>query len=73
MWRTRLSVLLPHLTICELLAIPERRTARTCARARCGCCHRTRFRDLRLAVCPEEVRWDAETNRRFPFRLPVTW
>ncbi|WP_294003988.1 cytochrome P450 [Streptomyces sp.] len=32
-----------------------------------------RFPDLRLAVRPEEVRWDTETIRRFPLELPVTW
>jgi cytochrome P450 len=33
----------------------------------------TRLPRLRLAVPPEEVRWDTATIRRFPFRLPVTW
>ncbi|MER5916267.1 cytochrome P450 [Streptomyces sp. NPDC001982] len=32
-----------------------------------------RFPGLRLAVRPEEVRWDAETIRRFPIELPVAW
>ncbi|WP_369250930.1 cytochrome P450 [Streptomyces sp. R41] len=32
-----------------------------------------RFPGLRLAVPPEEVRWDTETIRRFPIELPVTW
>jgi cytochrome P450 len=32
-----------------------------------------RFPRLRLAVPPEEVRWDTETIRRFPLELPVTW
>ncbi|MFD9004084.1 cytochrome P450 [Streptomyces sp. NPDC059582] len=32
-----------------------------------------RFPGLRLAVSPEEVRWDTETIRRFPIELPVTW
>ncbi|MFF7974004.1 cytochrome P450 [Streptomyces sp. NPDC007905] len=32
-----------------------------------------RFPDLRLAVPPEEVRWDTETIRRFPLELPVAW
>ncbi|MER7688942.1 cytochrome P450 [Streptomyces sp. NPDC097610] len=32
-----------------------------------------RFPGLRLAVPPEEVRWDTETIRRFPLELPVTW
>jgi cytochrome P450 len=32
-----------------------------------------RFPRLRLAVPPEEVRWDAETIRRFPLELPVAW
>ncbi|MCX4457125.1 cytochrome P450 [Streptomyces sp. NBC_01340] len=32
-----------------------------------------RFPGLRLAVPPEEVRWDTETIRRFPMELPVTW
>ncbi|MET8639103.1 cytochrome P450 [Streptomyces sp. NPDC004680] len=32
-----------------------------------------RFPNLRLAVPPEDVRWDTETIRRFPLELPVTW
>ncbi|GGN88839.1 biflaviolin synthase CYP158A2 [Streptomyces albiflavescens] len=32
-----------------------------------------RFPELRLAVPPEEVRWDTETIRRFPLELPVAW
>ncbi|WP_217142347.1 cytochrome P450 [Streptomyces sp. AC627_RSS907] len=32
-----------------------------------------RFPGLRLAVPPEEVRWDTETIRRFPLELPVAW
>ncbi|MGW7409345.1 cytochrome P450 [Streptomyces sp. NPDC054833] len=32
-----------------------------------------RFPELRLAVAPEEVRWDTETIRRFPIELPVAW
>ncbi|MFI5689635.1 cytochrome P450 [Streptomyces sp. NPDC051636] len=32
-----------------------------------------RFPGLRLAVPPEDVRWDAKTIRRFPVELPVTW
>ncbi|MFF7381967.1 cytochrome P450 [Streptomyces griseoluteus] len=32
-----------------------------------------RFPHLRLAVPPEEVRWDTETIRRFPLELPVAW
>ncbi|WP_405552023.1 cytochrome P450 [Streptomyces sp. NBC_01171] len=32
-----------------------------------------RFPGLRLAVPPEEVRWDTATIRRFPLKLPVTW
>lgn len=32
-----------------------------------------RFPGLRLAVPPEEVRWDTETIRRFPLELPVSW
>jgi cytochrome P450 len=32
-----------------------------------------RFPDLRLAVPPEELRWDTATIRRFPLELPVTW
>lgn len=32
-----------------------------------------RFPGLRLAVPPEEVRWDTETIRRFPLQLPVAW
>ncbi|RPE43952.1 cytochrome P450 [Streptomyces sp. Ag109_O5-1] len=32
-----------------------------------------RFPGLRLAVPPEELRWDTETIRRFPLELPVTW
>ncbi|MGW9025327.1 cytochrome P450 [Streptomyces sp. NPDC055722] len=32
-----------------------------------------RFPGLRLAVAPEEVRWDTETIRRFPLELPVAW
>ncbi|MEW1778105.1 cytochrome P450 [Streptomyces sp. NPDC086777] len=32
-----------------------------------------RFPDLRLAVQPDEVRWDTKTIRRFPLRLPVAW
>ncbi|MFI9604504.1 cytochrome P450 [Streptomyces sp. NPDC004069] len=32
-----------------------------------------RFPGLRLAVPPEEVRWDAKTIRRFPLELPVAW
>jgi cytochrome P450 len=32
-----------------------------------------RFPGLRLAVRPEDVRWDAETIRRFPIELPVAW
>ncbi|MFI1539312.1 cytochrome P450 [Streptomyces anandii] len=32
-----------------------------------------RFPGLRLAVPPEEVRWDTKTIRRFPLELPVTW
>ncbi|MFE4663543.1 cytochrome P450 [Streptomyces sp. NPDC056716] len=33
----------------------------------------TRFPGLRLAIAPEDVRWDTETIRRFPLSLPVTW
>ncbi|WP_228973188.1 cytochrome P450 [Streptomyces sp. DH12] len=33
----------------------------------------TRFPHLRLAVPDSEVRWDTETIRRFPLRLPVSW
>lgn len=32
-----------------------------------------RFPGLRLAVPPEEVRWDTRTIRRFPLELPVAW
>jgi len=32
-----------------------------------------RFPGLRLAVPPEEVRWDRKTIRRFPLELPVAW
>ncbi|WOP39196.1 cytochrome P450 [Streptomyces sp. Li-HN-5-13] len=32
-----------------------------------------RFPGLRLAVPPEEVRWDTQTIRRFPLELPVAW
>ncbi|MFJ9565632.1 cytochrome P450 [Streptomyces fuscichromogenes] len=32
-----------------------------------------RFPELRLAVRPEDVRWDTETIRRFPLELPVAW
>ncbi|MFS4093177.1 cytochrome P450 [Streptomyces sp. AF1A] len=32
-----------------------------------------RFPGLRLAVPPEELRWDAKTIRRFPLKLPVAW
>ncbi|MFF2851254.1 cytochrome P450 [Streptomyces sp. NPDC058001] len=32
-----------------------------------------RFPGLRLAVPPEEIRWDTDTIRRFPLELPVTW
>lgn len=32
-----------------------------------------RFPTLRLAVPPEELRWDTETIRRFPIELPVAW
>ncbi|MEU1534616.1 cytochrome P450 [Streptomyces fagopyri] len=32
-----------------------------------------RFPELRLAVPPEDLRWDTETIRRFPIELPVTW
>ncbi|MFI1293152.1 cytochrome P450 [Streptomyces sp. NPDC020792] len=32
-----------------------------------------RFPGLRLAVPPEEVRWDQQTIRRFPLELPVAW
>ena len=32
-----------------------------------------RFPGLRLAVPPEEVRWDTATIRRFPLELPVIW
>ncbi|MGV9705600.1 cytochrome P450 [Streptomyces sp. NPDC003483] len=32
-----------------------------------------RFPDLRLAVAPEDLRWDTETIRRFPLELPVAW
>ncbi|MGW4273634.1 cytochrome P450 [Streptomyces seoulensis] len=32
-----------------------------------------RFPGLRLAVPPEEVRWDTATIRRFPLELPVSW
>ncbi|WP_445281935.1 cytochrome P450 [Streptomyces sp. DSM 118148] len=32
-----------------------------------------RFPRLRLAVSPEEVRWDTKTIRRFPLELPVAW
>ncbi|MGQ4420782.1 cytochrome P450 [Streptomyces sp. SAS_269] len=32
-----------------------------------------RFPRLRLAVAPEEVRWDTKTIRRFPLELPVAW
>jgi cytochrome P450 len=69
---TRLSVPLPHLTICELLAVPEedREDLRACT-MRLLPPHPVP--DLRLAVCPEEVRWDTETISRFLLRLPVTW
>ncbi|GAA3100934.1 cytochrome P450 [Streptomyces echinatus] len=33
----------------------------------------TRFPGLRLAVAPEDVRWDTGTIRRFPLRLPAVW
>ncbi|MEW1721950.1 cytochrome P450 [Streptomyces sp. NPDC093109] len=33
----------------------------------------TRFPGLRLAVPPEEIRWDTRTIRRFPIELPVAW
>ncbi|MEU1409135.1 cytochrome P450 [Streptomyces sp. NPDC005728] len=32
-----------------------------------------RFPRLRLAVPPEELRWDTKTIRRFPLELPVAW
>ncbi|MFF8592376.1 cytochrome P450 [Streptomyces sp. NPDC015220] len=32
-----------------------------------------RFPGLRLAVPPEELRWDTKTIRRFPLELPVRW
>ncbi|GAA5026694.1 cytochrome P450 [Streptomyces siamensis] len=32
-----------------------------------------RFPGLKLAVPPDEVRWDQQTIRRFPLELPVTW
>ncbi|MFF8945957.1 cytochrome P450 [Streptomyces sp. NPDC014864] len=32
-----------------------------------------RFPGLRLAVPPEEVRWDTKTIMRFPLELPVAW
>ncbi|MEU2625283.1 cytochrome P450 [Streptomyces sp. NPDC007157] len=32
-----------------------------------------RFPDLRLAVPPQEIRWDTDTIRRFPIELPVAW
>lgn len=32
-----------------------------------------RFPGLRLAVPPEQVRWDTDTIRRFPHELPVAW
>lgn len=32
-----------------------------------------RFPGLRLAVPPEELRWDTKTIRRFPLELPVEW
>jgi cytochrome P450 len=32
-----------------------------------------RFPGLRLAVPPEELRWDTKTIRRFPLELPVAW
>ncbi|MCN9241282.1 cytochrome P450 [Streptomyces sp. RY43-2] len=32
-----------------------------------------RFPGLRLAIPPQEVRWDTETIRRFPIELPVAW
>ncbi|MFB7778844.1 cytochrome P450 [Streptomyces bauhiniae] len=32
-----------------------------------------RFPGLRLAVPPDEVRWDTQTIRRFPLKLPVSW
>ncbi|MFK4147939.1 cytochrome P450 [Streptomyces sp. NPDC004065] len=32
-----------------------------------------RFPGLRLAVAPEDVRWDTKTIRRFPLELPVAW
>ncbi|MEU6814605.1 cytochrome P450 [Streptomyces sp. NPDC046860] len=32
-----------------------------------------RFPGLRLAIPPEDVRWDTETIRRFPLELPVAW
>ncbi|MET8449108.1 cytochrome P450 [Streptomyces sp. NPDC005209] len=32
-----------------------------------------RFPGLRLAVPPEELRWDTATIRRFPLELPVAW
>jgi cytochrome P450 len=32
-----------------------------------------RFPGLRLAVPPQEIRWDTETIRRFPIELPVAW
>ncbi|MEV5955588.1 cytochrome P450 [Streptomyces sp. NPDC051987] len=32
-----------------------------------------RFPALRLAVRPEEIRWDTKTIRRFPLELPVAW
>jgi cytochrome P450 len=32
-----------------------------------------RFPRLRLAVPAEDLRWDTQTIRRFPIRLPVSW
>ncbi|MFE7979432.1 cytochrome P450 [Streptomyces shenzhenensis] len=32
-----------------------------------------RFPGLRLAVAPQEVKWDTATIRRFPLELPVAW
>ncbi|MFG2964039.1 MULTISPECIES: cytochrome P450 [unclassified Streptomyces] len=32
-----------------------------------------RFPGLRLAVEPQELRWDTKTIRRFPLELPVAW
>ncbi|MCF3128867.1 cytochrome P450 [Streptomyces olivochromogenes] len=32
-----------------------------------------RFPGLRLAVPPDELRWDTATIRRFPLELPVAW